>query len=257
MLVREGDVVDGRYRLLKVGVTSIVMAYLDGQGQQIIPLTGGRGSVGGENDVETDGSCRGRDRPSGGMCHGRARSAAASKPRGRATGTRPSPITGRRSSTTPAAWTSRLRCSALRLPRRPSTWPVPKTSKRRSSGRPRRRNTSSPPTWIPANIFAAAKATAIERKLREELEALRPVSRMDTLREQARQVPGMPTLIDPTVPINLRITNTSVREILTTIGTMAGINVTFVEQPTIEQQLREAVRWTCRGNRSRRLWPRC
>jgi general secretion pathway protein D len=90
----------------------------------------------------------------------------------------------------------------------------------------------------PANIFAAAKATAIERKLREELEALRPVSRMDTLREQARQVPGMPTLIDPTVPINLRISNTSVREILTTIGTMAGINVTFVEQPTIEQPLR-------------------
>lgn len=41
VLVREGDVVDGKYRLLKVGVTSIVMAYLDGQGQQIIPLTGG------------------------------------------------------------------------------------------------------------------------------------------------------------------------------------------------------------------------
>ena len=90
----------------------------------------------------------------------------------------------------------------------------------------------------PANIFAAAKATAIERKLREEMEALRPVSRMETLREQARQVPGMPTLIDPTVPINLRISNTSVREILTTIGTMAGINVTFVEQPSIDQQLR-------------------
>ncbi|HUR20642.1 MAG TPA: secretin N-terminal domain-containing protein, partial [Vicinamibacterales bacterium] len=89
----------------------------------------------------------------------------------------------------------------------------------------------------PANIFAAAKATAIERRLRAELDALRPPSRMDTLREQARQVPGMPTLIDPTVPITLRITNTSVREILTTIGTMAGINVTFVEQPPITQQL--------------------
>lgn len=89
----------------------------------------------------------------------------------------------------------------------------------------------------PANIFAMAKASAIERKLRAEMDALRPPSRMDTLREQARQVPGMPTLIDPTVPINLRITNTSVREILTTIGTMAGINVTFVEQPPITQQL--------------------
>src|SRR5688572_4157607 len=89
----------------------------------------------------------------------------------------------------------------------------------------------------PANVFAAAKASAIERRLRAEIDALRPPSRMDTLREQARQVQSMPTLIDPTVPINLRITNTSVREILTTIGTMAGINVTFVEQPPITQQL--------------------
>jgi general secretion pathway protein D len=89
----------------------------------------------------------------------------------------------------------------------------------------------------PANIFAQAKASAIERKLRAEMDALRPPSRMDTLREQAQRVPGMPTLIDPTVPINLRITNTSVREILTTIGTIAGINVTFVEQPPITQQL--------------------
>ena len=89
----------------------------------------------------------------------------------------------------------------------------------------------------PTNFLAAAKATAIERKLRAELDALRPPSRMDALREQARQVPSMPTLIDPTVPINLRMTNVSVREILTSIGTMAGINVTFVEQPPINQQL--------------------
>jgi len=88
----------------------------------------------------------------------------------------------------------------------------------------------------PANVFAAAKAIAIERKLRADLDALRPPSRMDTLRDQSRQVPSMPTLIDPTVPINLRITNTSVKEILTTIGTMAGINVTFVENPSITQQ---------------------
>lgn len=41
VVVREGDVVDGKYRLLKVGLTSIVMAYLDGQGQQVIPQSGG------------------------------------------------------------------------------------------------------------------------------------------------------------------------------------------------------------------------
>lgn len=40
MVVREGDVVDGKYRLVKVGLESIVMAYLDGQGQQTIRLGG-------------------------------------------------------------------------------------------------------------------------------------------------------------------------------------------------------------------------
>jgi hypothetical protein len=40
VLAREGDVVDGRYRLVKVGLESIVMAYLDGQGQQVIRQSG-------------------------------------------------------------------------------------------------------------------------------------------------------------------------------------------------------------------------
>jgi general secretion pathway protein D len=88
-----------------------------------------------------------------------------------------------------------------------------------------------------ANVFAATKAAALERKLRADIEALRPASRMDTLREQAQRVPSIPTLIDPQVPIILRLSNVAVREILTTIGTMAGINVTFVEQPSIMQQL--------------------
>lgn len=92
----------------------------------------------------------------------------------------------------------------------------------------------------PANVFAAAKAVSIEQRLRAEIEALRPPSRMDTLREQARQSSTMPTLIDPQVPINLRFTNTSVREILTSIGNWAGINVTFVEQPAIGPQLGRA-----------------
>ncbi|MSO49559.1 MAG: hypothetical protein EXQ49_06600 [Acidobacteria bacterium] len=82
----------------------------------------------------------------------------------------------------------------------------------------------------PANVFAAAKAASIERRLREELLAMRPPSRMDVLRRQAQQNPGISTLIDPTVPITFRFINISVREILTSIGAMAGINVTFVEQ---------------------------
>jgi general secretion pathway protein D len=92
----------------------------------------------------------------------------------------------------------------------------------------------------PANVFAAAKALSIEQRLRAEIEAMRPPSRMDTMRDQARQASTMPTLIDPQSPINLRFTNTSVKEILTSIANWAGINVTFVEQPPIGAQLAKA-----------------
>jgi hypothetical protein len=37
---REGDTVDGRYRLLRVGTDSIEMAYMDGRGRQTIRLSG-------------------------------------------------------------------------------------------------------------------------------------------------------------------------------------------------------------------------
>jgi hypothetical protein len=37
---REGDTVDGRYRVLRVGVDSIEMAYVDGRGRQTIRLSG-------------------------------------------------------------------------------------------------------------------------------------------------------------------------------------------------------------------------
>ena len=37
---REGDIVAGQYRILKIGVESIEMAYLDGRGRQTIRLSG-------------------------------------------------------------------------------------------------------------------------------------------------------------------------------------------------------------------------
>ena len=37
---REGDVIDGRYRILRIGVESIELAYVDGRGRQTIRLTG-------------------------------------------------------------------------------------------------------------------------------------------------------------------------------------------------------------------------
>src|SRR5262245_51728313 len=36
----EGDVVEGRYKILKIGVESIELAYLDGRGRQTIRLSG-------------------------------------------------------------------------------------------------------------------------------------------------------------------------------------------------------------------------
>ena len=36
----EGDVVDGRYRVVRVGVQSVVVSYLDGSGLRTLPLGG-------------------------------------------------------------------------------------------------------------------------------------------------------------------------------------------------------------------------
>jgi hypothetical protein len=40
MLGKEGDVIDGRFRIVKIGIESVVMEYLDGRGRQTIPLRG-------------------------------------------------------------------------------------------------------------------------------------------------------------------------------------------------------------------------
>ena len=44
---REGETVLGQYKLLKIGVESVTMSYLDGKGMQTIPMRGG-GPGGGE-----------------------------------------------------------------------------------------------------------------------------------------------------------------------------------------------------------------
>lgn len=38
---REGDIIEGRYRILKIGVESVELAYVDGRGRQTIRLSGG------------------------------------------------------------------------------------------------------------------------------------------------------------------------------------------------------------------------
>jgi hypothetical protein len=37
---KEGDIIDGRYRIVKIGTESIEMVHLDGRGRQTIRLTG-------------------------------------------------------------------------------------------------------------------------------------------------------------------------------------------------------------------------
>jgi hypothetical protein len=37
---KEGDIIDGRYRIVKIGVESIVVEYVDGRGRTTIPLRG-------------------------------------------------------------------------------------------------------------------------------------------------------------------------------------------------------------------------
>lgn len=37
---REGEVIEGRYRIIRIGVESVEMSYVDGRGRQRIPLTG-------------------------------------------------------------------------------------------------------------------------------------------------------------------------------------------------------------------------
>jgi hypothetical protein len=37
---KEGDTIEGRYRLLKVGTDSIELAYVDGRGRQTVRLAG-------------------------------------------------------------------------------------------------------------------------------------------------------------------------------------------------------------------------
>jgi hypothetical protein len=40
LMGREGDIIEGRYRLLRIGPDAVEMAYTDGRGRQVIRLTG-------------------------------------------------------------------------------------------------------------------------------------------------------------------------------------------------------------------------
>jgi general secretion pathway protein D len=77
------------------------------------------------------------------------------------------------------------------------------------------------------NRLAAAKAAELERTIRARIEATRAKPEIQKLREQAK-LQGAP-LLDPTSrePISLTFTNSSLRDVLNTIGNVTGISVTF------------------------------
>lgn len=80
----------------------------------------------------------------------------------------------------------------------------------------------------PSNRQLAAKAAQVERTLRDRIEAATPRPDIERLREQAARRTVEP-ILSPTnpEPLVINFVNSSLREVLTFIGTYTGINVTF------------------------------
>ncbi len=79
----------------------------------------------------------------------------------------------------------------------------------------------------PSNRTLGAKAAEIERMLRDRIEAATPRPEIEKMRQQARR--SIEPVLSPTnpEPLIVNLINTSLREILSFIGTYSGINVTF------------------------------
>src|SRR6185295_15487280 len=79
----------------------------------------------------------------------------------------------------------------------------------------------------PTNAVALSKAMQLERVIRDQIEASRPKSRIEALRDQAQQ--STPILrLDPRVRIPvLRFGQMAVKDIIQFIGDATGINITY------------------------------
>jgi general secretion pathway protein D len=79
----------------------------------------------------------------------------------------------------------------------------------------------------PSNSLALTRALDVERRIREQIEASRPQSRLDQMRAQAQATSPIPRL-DPRAPLPaLRFTNNAVRDVLNAIGTATGIGIQY------------------------------
>jgi general secretion pathway protein D len=100
------------------------------------------------------------------------------------------------------------------------------------------------------NRLAAARVASLERTIRDRIEASRPKPRIEALREQVRQ--GPPPLLGLRERLKgLNFQNSSVRDILSLIGSSAGIRITYdqayqdkaysteLEDVTVEEALQQ------------------
>ena len=82
-----------------------------------------------------------------------------------------------------------------------------------------------------SNGMAAVKVGALERAIRDLVEAARPPPPIEALRAQAR-LETQPPLLNPASrePLRLAFTDASLRDIMDALGDASGINVTYDEQ---------------------------
>jgi general secretion pathway protein D len=73
---------------------------------------------------------------------------------------------------------------------------------------------------------SATKVSELERRVQDLAEATRPRPRIEALQQQAAQSSTIPRL-DPRAPVRMRYTNASIRDLLTSIQTLTGLNIQF------------------------------
>jgi general secretion pathway protein D len=85
--------------------------------------------------------------------------------------------------------------------------------------------------YDPTNRQAVSKVAALDQIIRSRIEASRPRPAIEGLRDRARAA-SAPPLINPASrePLNMRFTNSNIRDILSAIGTAAGIDIQFDPQ---------------------------
>ena len=85
--------------------------------------------------------------------------------------------------------------------------------------------------YDPSNGQAIAKIAAIERSIRERIEAARPRPAIEAMRAQAR-LETQPPLLNPASrePLRMQFDDASLQDILDFIGDATGINVTYDQQ---------------------------